>query len=181
MGGMAGTQVRRGGAGAFSTSEGRSARPARSSVLAGARRLAPNGMSLVRIHRFGVSDPKQARPLTVTRLTWPARDGRRGPIPRTRLATQLPEDAQEVAAMRHLKTLGLAFLLLSFLPATLPARQYAAVTVAWTAPDRDDWGWRDRDDFHRHRDGDGWRCRRHHRRDRDDWRWRRRDRDDHWR
>jgi hypothetical protein len=73
--------------------------------------------------------------------------------------------------MRYLKILGLALMLVSFLPALLSAKpQYpATATVAWAAPDRDDWGRRDRDDRRYWR-----RC------DRDDRRWRRRDRDD-WR
>jgi len=83
--------------------------------------------------------------------------------------------------MRLVKILGLAFVVLSFLPTALSARQYATVTVAWAAPDRDQWVWhRDRDGYYRHhRDRDDWRWRdRDDRRwrDRDDWRWR--DRDD---
>jgi hypothetical protein len=82
--------------------------------------------------------------------------------------------------MRYLKILGLALMLVSFLPALLSARpQYpATATVAWAAPDRDDWGRRDRDDYYRYRDRDDRRYWR--RRDRDDRRWRRPDRDD-WR
>jgi hypothetical protein len=100
---------------------------------------------------------------------------------------------QEVTNMRYLKIFGLAFMLSSFLPAALSARpQYpATTTVAWAAPDRDDWGgyygrdgyyrYRDRDDrrYWRHRDRDERRWRRWHR-DRDDWRWRHRDRDDYY-
>jgi hypothetical protein len=84
--------------------------------------------------------------------------------------------------MRYFKILGLGLMLLSFLPTVLAARpQYPATTsVAWTAPDRDDWGYRDRDDYYRYRDRDDrryWRrrerearrWRRLHRRDSDDW------------
>ena len=84
--------------------------------------------------------------------------------------------------MRYLKILGFAFLLISFLPAVLSAKpQYpTTATVAWAVPDRDDWGHRDQDDYHRYRDRDDRRYWRRH--DRDDRRWRRwhRDRDD-WR
>jgi hypothetical protein len=83
--------------------------------------------------------------------------------------------------MRYLKVLGLALMLVSFLPALLSAKpQYPATAVAWAAPDRDDWGRRDRDDrrYWRRRDRDD---RRWRRRDRDDWRWRHRDRDGYWR
>lgn len=91
--------------------------------------------------------------------------------------------------MRYLKIFGLAFMLLSSLPALLSAKpQYPATTaVAWAAPDRDDWGYRDRDDYRRYRDRDDRRYWRHRdrddrrwRRDRDDRRWRHRDRDDYY-
>jgi hypothetical protein len=85
--------------------------------------------------------------------------------------------------MGYLKILGLAFMLLSFLPAALSAKpQYpASATVAWAAPDRDDWGgYYGRDGYYYpYRDRDDRRYWRHH--DRDDWRWRHRDRDDYWR
>src|ERR1051326_2483464 len=114
-----------------------------------------------------------------------------GLIKRTRLAGAVPSVSQEVKKMQQIKILGLAFALLSFLPALLSAApQYPAATaVVWAAPDRDDWGYRDRDDDHRrYRDRDRddrryWNGGVYYYgdRDRDDRRWHRkhwRDRDD---
>jgi hypothetical protein len=73
---------------------------------------------------------------------------------------------QEVKNMRYLKILGLAFILISSVPALVSAKP---------VPDRDDYYHdRDRDDrrYWRHREREERRWRRLHRRDRDDWRWR---------
>jgi hypothetical protein len=91
------------------------------------------------------------------------------------------KEAEEVHAMRSIKVLGLLFILLTFLPAVLPAREYAStsgtVIIAYRG-DRDDYYWRhrDRDDYWRHHRRRRWH-RRHHR-DRDDY-YRHWDRDDY--
>jgi hypothetical protein len=94
---------------------------------------------------------------------------------RVDLETELPSGGpcRRYRDMRRITMLALAFVLLSFLPAAVSAREYGYRDSSWVVVyDRD--GGRDcyrRHHRWHHRDGDDWRYR-----DRDDWRYR--DRDD---